>query len=39
VVAGKLKPVIDRRYPLSGTAEAMRYFVGGQLQEKVVITV
>ncbi len=39
VVAGKLKPVIDRGYPLSETAEAMRYFGGGQVQGKVVIKV
>jgi NADPH:quinone reductase-like Zn-dependent oxidoreductase len=37
--AGKVVPVIDRRYPLSETAEAMRYLVAGHARGKVVITV
>ena len=37
--AGKITPVIDRRYPLSEVAEALRYFGEGHAQGKVVITV
>jgi NADPH:quinone reductase-like Zn-dependent oxidoreductase len=37
--AGKVKPVIDRRYPLRETAEAIRYLEAGHAQGKVVITV
>jgi NADPH:quinone reductase-like Zn-dependent oxidoreductase len=37
--AGKVKPVIDRCYPLSETADALRYFEEGHAQGKVVITV
>ncbi|MFY9584232.1 MAG: NAD(P)-dependent alcohol dehydrogenase [Candidatus Acidiferrales bacterium] len=37
--AGKVAPVIDRRYPLSDVAEALRYLEGGHAQGKVVITV
>ncbi len=37
--AGKVKPVIDRRYPLSEVAEAIRYLEEGHAQGKVVITV
>ncbi len=37
--AGKVIPVIDRRYPLNEVAEAFRYFATGQVQGKVVITV
>jgi NADPH:quinone reductase-like Zn-dependent oxidoreductase len=37
--AGKIKPVIDRCYPLSETADAMRYLETGRAQGKVVITV
>ena len=37
--AGKVKPVIDRRYPLSEVAEALRYLGEGHAQGKVVITV
>jgi NADPH:quinone reductase-like Zn-dependent oxidoreductase len=36
--AGKVTPVIDRTYPLSQTAEAMRYLGTGHAQGKVVIT-
>ena len=36
---GKVVPVIDRRYPLSETAEAIRYLEEGHAQGKVVITV
>jgi NADPH:quinone reductase-like Zn-dependent oxidoreductase len=37
--AGKVVPVIDRRYPLSRVAEALRYLAEGHAQGKVVITV
>jgi len=37
--AGKVVPVIDRRYPLSETAEAIRYLEQGHARGKVVITV
>ncbi len=37
--AGKVVPVIDRRYPLSEVAEAVRYYGEGHPQGKVVITV
>jgi NADPH:quinone reductase-like Zn-dependent oxidoreductase len=37
--AGKVVPVIDRRYPLSDVAEAVRYLEAGHAQGKVVITV
>ena len=37
--AGKVIPVIDRRYPLSETAEAIRYLEGRHARGKVVITV
>ena len=36
--AGKVKPVIDRRYPMSETAEALRYFGEGHAKGKLVIT-
>jgi len=36
--AGKIVPVIDKRYPLSEVAEALRYFGEGHAQGKVVIT-
>jgi NADPH:quinone reductase-like Zn-dependent oxidoreductase len=35
--SGKVVPVIDRRYPLSDTAEAIRYLEEGHAQGKVVI--
>ncbi len=37
--AGKISPVIDRRYSLSETAEAMRYLGQGHARGKIVITV
>jgi len=37
--AGKVVPVIDRRYPLSDAAEALRYLGEGHAQGKVVLTV
>src|SRR5207253_8331853 len=37
--AGKVVPVIDRRYPLGETAEAIRYLEEGHARGKVVITV
>ena len=36
--AGKVVPVIDRRYPLSKTAEALRYLGEGHARGKIVIT-
>ena len=36
--AGKVAPVIDRRFPLSEVAEALRYLEEGHAQGKVVIT-
>ena len=37
--AGKVVPVIDRRYPLSEVPEALRYLEDGHHQGKLVITV
>jgi NADPH:quinone reductase-like Zn-dependent oxidoreductase len=39
VEAGKVKPVIDRCYPLNQVADAIRYLEEGHAQGKVVITV
>jgi NADPH:quinone reductase-like Zn-dependent oxidoreductase len=38
IAAGKLKPVIDRRYPLSEIVEALRWVDDGHARGKVVIT-
>jgi NADPH:quinone reductase-like Zn-dependent oxidoreductase len=37
--AGKVKPVIDRRYPLNEAPDAFRYLEQGHARGKVVITV
>ena len=39
IEAGKVVPVIDRRYPLSEVAEAIRYLEEGHARGKVIITV
>jgi NADPH:quinone reductase-like Zn-dependent oxidoreductase len=39
IEAGKVKPVIDRCYPLAEVPEALRYLEEGHAQGKVVITV
>jgi NADPH:quinone reductase-like Zn-dependent oxidoreductase len=37
--AGKVIPVIDRRYPFSEVAEAVRYYGEGHARGKVIITI
>ena len=37
--AGKVKPVIDRRYELSQVPDALRYFGEGHARGKVAITI
>jgi NADPH:quinone reductase-like Zn-dependent oxidoreductase len=39
IEAGKVRPVIDRAYPLSEVPEAIRYLEDGRAQGKAVITV
>lgn len=39
VIAGKIVPIIDRRYPLSEVPEALRYVGEGRARGKVVIMV
>ena len=39
IAAGKVKPVIDRRFPLSEVVAALRYVDDGRASGKVVITV
>jgi NADPH:quinone reductase-like Zn-dependent oxidoreductase len=39
IEAGKVKPVIDRRYPLSEVPQALRYYEERHARGKVVITV
>jgi NADPH:quinone reductase-like Zn-dependent oxidoreductase len=38
LASGRVVPVIDRYYPLSETAEAMRYLETAHARGKVVIT-
>jgi NADPH:quinone reductase-like Zn-dependent oxidoreductase len=39
IAAGKLRPVIDRRFPLSDVVEALRYVDDGHARGKVIITI
>jgi NADPH:quinone reductase-like Zn-dependent oxidoreductase len=39
IEAGKVTPVIDRTFPLSRAAEAMRYLETGRARGKVIVTV
>jgi len=39
LAAGKIRPVIDRSFPLSEAAEAMRYLDAGHVKGKIVLTV
>jgi NADPH:quinone reductase-like Zn-dependent oxidoreductase len=39
IEAGKLTPVLDRTYPLAGTAEGLRLVEQGHARGKVVVTV
>jgi NADPH:quinone reductase-like Zn-dependent oxidoreductase len=39
IEAGKVKPVIDRRYPLGEAADALRYLGTGHARGKIVITI
>jgi NADPH:quinone reductase-like Zn-dependent oxidoreductase len=39
IEAGKVTPVIDRRFPLSGVADAIRYIEEGHAKGKVVINI
>jgi len=39
IEASKVKPIIDRRFPLRDVADAIRYLEAGHAQGKVVITV
>lgn len=38
-VSGRIKPVIDKLYPLQETQDAMRYILAGHAKGKVVITI
>ena len=37
--SGKLRPVIDRRFSLAETADALRHIEGGHARGKIVVTV
>ena len=39
IEAGKITPVIDRTFPLTGVREAIRFLASGQARGKIVITV
>jgi len=38
IESGKVKPVIDKTYPLSQIADAIRYLEAGHARGKVIIT-
>jgi NADPH:quinone reductase-like Zn-dependent oxidoreductase len=37
--AGKIRPVLDRRYPLAEAAEAIRYVGEGHARGKVIVEI
>jgi NADPH:quinone reductase-like Zn-dependent oxidoreductase len=39
LASGRVKPVIDRRYPLEQSSEALRYLETGKARGKVVVTI
>lgn len=39
MAAGRVRPVVDRAFPLDETADAMRYFESGQARGKIAIRV
>jgi NADPH:quinone reductase-like Zn-dependent oxidoreductase len=39
IEAGKVKPIIDRCYPLEETADAVRYLEEGHAKGKIVVSV
>jgi NADPH:quinone reductase-like Zn-dependent oxidoreductase len=39
VETGQVKPIIDKRYPLSNVAEALRYIEDGHAKGKIIITI
>ena len=39
IEAGKIKPVIDRRYGLTQVPDALRYLESGEARGKIVITI
>ena len=39
IEAGKVKPVIDKRYTLNEISDAFKYFQEGHAQGKVVLTI
>jgi NADPH:quinone reductase-like Zn-dependent oxidoreductase len=39
IEAGKVTPVIDRTFPLSGVPEVIRYLESGQARGKLVVTI
>ena len=39
IEAGKVRPIVDRTYPLARAAEAMAYLESGKVLGKVVLTI
>jgi NADPH:quinone reductase-like Zn-dependent oxidoreductase len=38
IETGKVKPVIDKQYPLNKVADALRYYETGKTRGKIVIS-